>query len=244
MDTERSVTSAIASGEASALAPATGSSAVNVGEGERLLSTIGGVALTIAGLRNAGSASGVGMLLGGGILLLRGVSGYCFVNQALGRNTARKSAAPVDIRTNVELNRPAAEVYTFWRRLENLPRIMRHLEKVEQIDQNRSRWTARGPGGIGALTWEAEIVEDQENQFISWRSLPGSTVDNAGQVRFVETPTGTDVRIQMTYRVPAGDLGGVAARLFSPMTEKMIREDIQDLKGVLESPTHDSRRTR
>src|SRR5690606_15644129 len=84
------------------------------------------------------------------------------------------------------------------------------------------------------ISWEAEIVEDHQNEFISWRSLPGSTVDNAGQVRFREIPGGTEIKVQMTYRLPAGDVGGVAAKLFSPMAEKMMRDDIRDLKNVLE----------
>ena len=59
--------------------------------------------------------------------------------------------------------------------------------------------------------------------------------DNAGQVRFADSPTGTEIKVQMTYRLPAGDVGGVAAKLFSPMAEKMMRDDIRSLKHVMES---------
>src|SRR5690606_6156716 len=142
---------------------------------------------------------------------------------------------PVEVDTSVVLNRPASEVYSFWKNLENLPRFMKHLEKVERIDETHSRWTAKGPGGIGSVSWEAEIVEDFQNELISWRSLPGSTVDNAGRVRFRETPTGTEIKVQMSYRLPGGDVGGMAAKLLNPMTEKMMRDDIQDLKDVLET---------
>jgi uncharacterized membrane protein len=221
--------------EVSAIPPATGTSSVNVGDTERIVSTLGGAALAIMGLRDMKSPSGVSMLLAGGFLLVRGLSGYCAVNNAIGRNTARKAGSPVEVKTSVSLNKPASEVYSFWRKLENLPRFMKHLEKVEEIDQTRSKWTAKGPAGVGTVSWEAEIVEDHQNEFISWRSLPGSTVDNAGQVRFRNTPAGTEIKVQMTYRLPAGDVGGVAAKLFSPMAEKMMRDDIRDLKKVLES---------
>lgn len=174
------------------------------------------------------------MLLAGGFLLVRGVTGYCAVNHALGRNTAHRAASPVEVKTGVSVNRPRQEVYAYWRRLENLPRFMRHLDKVEELDQTRSRWTAKGPAGVGSVSWEAEILEDHQNEFIAWSSLPGSTVDNAGQVRFIETPTGTDIKVQMTYRLPAGDLGKVAAKLFSPMAEKMMRDDIRDFSRVME----------
>ena len=78
-------------------------------------------------------------------------------------------------------------------------------------------------------------MEDQQNELISWRSLPGSTVHNAGEVRFIETPSGTDIKVQMSYRLPGGDIGGAAARLFSPMAEKMMRDDIKDLRNVLQN---------
>ncbi|HEU5147952.1 MAG TPA: SRPBCC family protein [Chryseosolibacter sp.] len=234
MDTTNLTTNIDPDADVSAIPPATGTSNVNVGDTERILSTIGGAALTIMALRDLKSPAGVGMLLGGTMLLSRGLTGYCMVNNAIGRNTAHKTNSPVEVKTTVSLNRPRSEVYSFWRNLENLPRFMRHLDKVEEIDQTRSRWTAKGPAGVGKVSWEAEILEDHQNEFISWQSLPGSTVDNAGQVRFVETPTGTDIRVQMTYRMPAGDLGGVAGKLFGPMAEKMMRDDIRDLKNVME----------
>lgn len=227
-------TSANPEADVSALAPATGTSKVNVGNTERIISTLGGAALAVMALRDLKSPAGMGMLLGGTMLLSRGLSGYCMVNNAIGRNTAHKANSPVEVKTTVSLNRPRNEVYSFWRNLENLPRFMRHLEKVEEIDQTRSRWTAKGPAGVGKVSWEAEILEDHQNEFISWQSLPGSTIDNAGHVRFVETPTGTDIKVQITYRMPGGDLGGVAGKLFGPTAEKMMREDIQELKNVME----------
>lgn len=235
MDTTNLTTNMNPDAEVSAIPPATGTSNVNVGTAERIASTVGGAALTVMALRDLRSPAGVSMLLAGGMLLTRGLSGYCMVNNAVGRNTAHKTNSPVEVKTTVSLAKPRSEVYSFWRNLENLPRFMKHLSKVEELDETRSRWTAKGPAGIGSVSWEAEIVEDHQNEFISWRSLPGSTVDNAGQVRFVETPAGTDIKVQMTYRMPAGDVGGVAGKLFGPMAEKMMRDDIRDLKDVMEN---------
>jgi uncharacterized membrane protein len=240
MDTNDLTTNMNPDAEVSAIPPATGTSSVNVGDTERILSTVGGAALAVLALRDLRSPAGISMLLAGGALLVRGLSGYCFVNNAIGRNTARKAGSPVEISTSVSLDKPTSEVYSFWRKLENLPKIMSHLEKVEEIDQTHSRWTAKGPGGVGRVSWEAEILEDHQNEFISWRSLPGSTVDNAGQVRFRETPNGTEVKVQMTYRLPAGDVGSVAAKVFSPVAERMIKSDIRDLKNVMENGGSDS----
>jgi uncharacterized membrane protein len=234
MDTTDLTTNMNTEAETSSIPPAFGSSKMNVGAGERVASALGGAALTVMALRDIKSPSGMGMLLAGSLLLSRGLSGYCAVNNAIGRNTAKKPGSPVEVKTSVVLNKPRSEVYAFWRNLENLPRFMKHLEKVEEIDQTRSKWTAKGPAGVGSVSWEAEILEDHQNQFISWRSLPGSTVDNAGEVRFMETPAGTEIKAQMTYRLPAGDVGSLAGKLFGPVAEKMMRDDIRDLKRVME----------
>lgn len=235
MDTTDLTTNVNMAAESSAIPPATGTSTINVGTSERIVSALGGAALTAMALRDLKSPSGVSILLTGAYLLVRGFTGYCAVNHAIGRSSVHKQGSPVEVKTTVSINKPRSEVYSFWRKLENLPRFMRHLEKVEELDQTRSRWTAKGPAAVGTVSWEAEILEDHKDEFISWSSLPGSTVDNAGQVKFIETPNGTDISVRMTYRLPAGDVGGVAAKLFSPMAEKMMRDDIRDLKRVMET---------
>ena len=37
----------------------------------------------------------------------------------------------MDLRATTTIRRPQAEVYRFWRQLENLPAFMAHLDKVE-----------------------------------------------------------------------------------------------------------------
>jgi uncharacterized membrane protein len=60
---------------------------VNVGDSERALSALGGGALLAAGLVRGG-CGGLAMIWSGAALLLRGVTGHCTVNEAIGRNTA------------------------------------------------------------------------------------------------------------------------------------------------------------
>jgi len=82
------------------------------------------------------------------------------------------------------LELPIADVYGFWRRLENLPRFMAHLDAVtEDADAGRSHWVAAGPAGL-RVEWDAEIINEVENQTLGWRSLPGSDVVTAGSVQY------------------------------------------------------------
>ena len=132
--------------------------------------------------------------------------------------------------------RPADELYAFWRDFENLPRFMEHLESVTVLTPLRSRWTAHAPAGT-RVSWEAEIHNEIPNQLIAWRSLPGADVPNAGSVHF--TPlgagAGTEVRVVLSYEPPAGRVGAAVAKLFGEEPAQQVDEDLRRFKQVMES---------
>jgi uncharacterized membrane protein len=217
--------------------PATGSSIINIGTGERIASVLGGLALASLGVRNMKKGKGIALLFGGGYLLTRGLVGYCAVNHALHRNTVSKNASAIQVSRAFTINKPRAEVYAYWRKLENLPRFMKHLSEVKETDATHSHWTAVIPRGLGTVSWEAEIVEDRADEYIFWQSLPGSTIDNAGEVTFKDAPgqRGTEVHAIISYRLPAGDVGALAAKLINPVVELLIQEDLRRFKNILET---------
>lgn len=132
--------------------------------------------------------------------------------------------------------KPVEEVYAFWRSLENLPRFMPHLKSVRELDARRSQWSAEGPAGI-SVEWEAEIVAEQPNELIAWRSLPGSQVHHCGEVRFqpaLNRP-GTEVRVDMEVRMPAGPAGELAAKLSGKDPGQEIANDLRTFKQILET---------
>jgi uncharacterized membrane protein len=223
--------------QATTIPPATGSSKINVGTAERIASVFAGTALAVYAVRNWNKTSGKLLGLTSLILLKRGSTGYCEINNALGRNSALKKADAMEAAATFTINKPKEEVFAFWRNLSNLPAFMQHLKKVEVQDPQRSRWTAKLPGGVATISWEAVIQEEEPNHLIAWSSLPGSTIDNAGEVRFNDAPSneGTVVRARISYRLPGGDLGSVAGKLFNPLVEKMIKQDLRRFKSFLET---------
>jgi len=81
----------------------------------------------------------------------------------------------IHVRESVRIEKPINELYRFWRAFENLPRFMTNLESVTDLGNERSRWVAKCPAGL-TVQWEAEIINEVENQVIRWRSLPDSDV--------------------------------------------------------------------
>jgi uncharacterized membrane protein len=136
----------------------------------------------------------------------------------------------------VRLEKPVDEVYRFWRRLENLPRFMTSLARVEDLGHGRSRWVATGPAG-SEVEWDAEIINEVENKVIAWRSLPGSQVAVAGSVNFdsVRQGSAAQVTVHLQYAPPAGRAGAFVAQLFGREPSQTIREDLRRLKQLLEA---------
>jgi uncharacterized membrane protein len=219
----------------------------NVSQIERFASVIGGSGMVAYGLTKRNGA-GLGLAALGGAILWRGVSGHCNLYEAFGINTAErgyeKGTGSVDgvpyelgvrVDENIEIRKQPDELYRFWRNLENLPRFMNHLESVRAIDDRISHWVARGPAGFN-VEWDAEIVNDIENELIGWRSLKGSQVDNGGSVRFEPMAGGgTMLQVSLQYNPPAGFVGAKIARMFGGAPEKTIAEDLQRFKELMET---------
>jgi uncharacterized membrane protein len=217
---------------------------INVGDTERLITGAVGSLLVINGLKRLS----IGGLIEAGIgaaLVNRAVSGHCSIYGLLGVNTAENGAPPeeyfergIHVVEVFTIDKPAHELYAFWRNFENLPRFMRHLESVTPVDPEcrRSRWVAKGPAGL-RIQWDAEVINDEPDRVIAWRSLGGSDVDNAGSVRFVPAAgeRGTEVRVTMDYIPPAGRVGSWIAKLFGRDADQMIREDLRRFKELMET---------
>jgi uncharacterized membrane protein len=143
----------------------------------------------------------------------------------------------IHVERTVTVDRPVGEVYCCWRELENLPRFMKHLESVQATADGRSHWVARGPLGA-RLEWDAEIINDQENRLLAWRSLSDAATANAGLVRFEEQAGDagprTEVRVMLEYNPPAGAIGAAFAKLFGEDPAGQIDDDLQRFKVMME----------
>jgi uncharacterized membrane protein len=219
---------------------------INVGDAERKVSIAAGSLLAVIGLSRR-SIPGMALAALGGGLIYRGAQGHCPLYQALNTSTASESPAAtaedfhdrgIHVEVAMTINKSPWELYQFWRNFENLPGIMSHLESVTVKGDNQSHWVAKAPSIAGGkVEWDAEIINDEPNALIAWRSMPGADVDNAGSVRFVPAPAdrGTEVKVVMDYIPPAGVVGKWVARLFGEEPTQQITEDLRKFKRVMET---------
>jgi uncharacterized membrane protein len=218
----------------------------NIGDVERMTSGAIGVALAAFGLSRK-SPLGILMALGGASLVARAATGHCPLNEAAGIQPDDKEAAPwnrnVRVKSAITIMKPRQEVYAFWRKLENLPRFMRHLESVVERDAKMSDWSAKAPAGR-QVSWTAEITDEAIDERIAWQSVEGADVPNEGVVLFEDAPggRGTIVRVDLSYSPPAGAIGAFFAKLFGEEPKGQIADDLRRLRAILEAgevPTTD-----
>lgn len=206
----------------------------NLGQTERTLSVAAGSFLLFNGL--AGEKKSFLKFFTGGFLLYRGTTGFCPVRAAIRNGAGEISGKNIRILTELTVNKPRNEVYAFWRRLENLPRFMEHLESVLPIDEKITRWTVTIPGGLGTVSWKSRLAEEIPNELIRWKSLPGSSVENEGSIHFHEAgQLGTRIELDLTYRAPLGTPGEAVLKLLNPAFEYLVRSDIRNFKRYVES---------
>jgi uncharacterized membrane protein len=207
---------------------------INMSDTDRWIASLVGGAMIGFGIMRRRWDSAVFALIGGGITYI-GVRGNSPIYQALGANTAVEGQ-PVLVERSITIGMAPQELYNFWRNFENLPQFMAHLEDVTVQNNTRSHWVAKGPAST-QFEWDAEITQDQPNELIGWRSLPGADVQNQGTVRFQPAPgnRGTVVRVTMQYDPPAGPLGAAIAKLFGEEPNVQVDGDLRRLKQMLEA---------
>ena len=127
------------------------------------------------------------------------------------------------------------ECYEFWKNLENLPKVVGHLESVRSFGEGRSHWKAKAPAGL-SVEWDAEVVDDRENEYIAWHALEHEQVDNLGSVTFVPAPgdRGTEVHLEMEYHPRGGALGAKIANMFKKLPQSELMMDLRRFKQLIE----------
>lgn len=226
----------------------------NIGDMQRMLSAMAGVVSIVSGLSRR-HWSGAALAMVGGGLLYRAVGGYCPAFEALGfqmrsdypqgrpNDTSRLGRRKVrtdratKMQRAIEINRPPNDIYRFWRSLDNLPRVMMHLDSVRVINDQLSHWVMKTLPGSPKVEWDAEIINDVQDRRIGWRSLHGADVNNTGSVEFKPIDDGkrTWLTVTLQYEPPAGPLGTAIAKWFGEDPDTKLAQDLQRFKEQMET---------
>ena len=136
---------------------------------------------------------------------------------------------------SVTIDRPAQELYEFWRNPENLVQVMENVLSIESLGPDRSRWTVKAPAGK-EVSWEAVVTRDVPGEEIYWQSAQGAEIENSGRIEFRDAgQRGTVVRAVIAYDPPGGRVGQLIAKLFQREPRIQTRRDLHRFKQLMET---------
>ena len=135
----------------------------------------------------------------------------------------------------VTINRPRSELFAFWRDFSNLATFMENVECIDVLDDRRSHWVVKAPGGK-SVEWDSAVTEEQPDQFIAWASEEGADVPNSGRIDFRDAGArGTVVTVTVVYDPPAGAIGKLIAKMFQREPAIQARRDLRRFKQLMET---------
>lgn len=210
------------------------SNIINVSEHGRIISAATGTLLYVISL--TGKKSKIGTLLRYGALYMiyRGISGNCPITASLNKNAIQQHVPAINIRTSFSVHAPRKLVYDTWRDFENLPHFLKHIKKIKVTDDIHSHWILKTPGKFPIVEWDAELIEQEGERELSWRSLQGSMIETAGKLNFTDAGAATEITALISYRPPAGYIGAAIAKYINPTLKKYVEEDIARFKNYIE----------
>ncbi len=135
----------------------------------------------------------------------------------------------------ITINRPRAELFTFWSDFSNLPKFMQSIESVG-VDGDIATWKVAAPMGR-SVQMETRITANVENEVLAWASTETSELKGAGKITFKDAPAGrgTELEAELSYVPPLGEIGVLIGKLFQ--TDPLIqgRRELRRFKMLMET---------
>ena len=130
---------------------------------------------------------------------------------------------------SIDVEVPVRVAYDQWTQFEEFPRFMDGVKQVQQLNDTTLEWTAEINGV--ERSWQAEIVEQEPDQAIAWRSTSGAK--NDGRVTF-ESLGANRTRVTLELEVePEGAIEKAGDAL--GFVERQVEGDLRRFKEFIES---------
>jgi len=187
----------------------------------RVLPTLAGSALVLAGLRRRGGSGRLAALAGVG-LLAHGI--LPVLRQAIVREGAARRVFELDM--TMTIDRPVPVVFAFCTDFSNFPSLVRALDEVQDSGDGRSHWIVHNVDGSIA-EWDAMVTKFVPNQVIAWESDASAAVESRGVIRFRPLDASrTELSIHLYYAPKRTTLREAWRALLAPPRGGMIEQDL------------------
>ena len=132
----------------------------------------------------------------------------------------------------VDVAAPLDHVWGVWSDLTAMPRWMRWIESVQELeDPSLTEWTLVAQGF--RFNWKARTTRKVERQQLHWESVEG--LPTKGTVRFYSTSLrGTTVKLSIGYALPVMLAPLMKASLLRGVVDKELQANLERFKQLVE----------
>jgi uncharacterized membrane protein len=157
--------------------------------------------------------------------------------QARSNGVAQPASLAIKVVETCLVLKPAAELYGFVRRLENLTQVIKYPFEVLPLDEGECLWWFSTVINGHRIEWNTVIINEEPHELIAWQTLEGAPVPNAGTVRFEPAPDdrATEVTVQLEFDPPGGSVGKLLARLSGSAPSRQVQDALQRFKALMET---------
>ncbi|HEX3967843.1 MAG TPA: SRPBCC family protein [Edaphobacter sp.] len=138
------------------------------------------------------------------------------------------------IRTSVIVQAHPRKLYEMWSDVEAAPAWHERIVDVRKTGPNTSHWVMRDEPGDNLLEWDFEILADEPEKRIAWRSISGDP-ESAGEVIFEPAPAGRGTMVTVLEQFRMGKLARVWETITGRDPKQSVVENLRHFKALAET---------
>ena len=138
------------------------------------------------------------------------------------------------VRTSVLIQALPNKLYEMWRDVEAAPLWHERIVEVRKTGANTFRWVMRDEPGENTLEWEFEILADEPEKRIEWRSVKGEPA-SAGEVVFEPAVGGRGTMVTVLQQFRMGNLARVWETITGRDPKQSVIENLRHFKAMAET---------
>jgi uncharacterized membrane protein len=137
-------------------------------------------------------------------------------------------------RTSVVVQASPGKLYNLWRDIEAAPTWHERITEVRQTGPQTWHWVMKNEPGDKTLEWDFEILMDEPEKRIAWRSLDGSP-RSAGVVTFEAAPGGRGTMVTVLEQFHIGRLSRLWETITGRDPKQSVIENLRHFKALAET---------
>jgi uncharacterized membrane protein len=138
------------------------------------------------------------------------------------------------VRTSVVIQALPKKLYEMWRDVEAAPAWHERITEVRKTGPNTSHWVMRDEPGDKILEWDFEILADEPEKRIAWRSFSGEP-ESAGEVIFEPAPGGRGTMVTVLEQFRTGKLARLRETITGRDPKQSTIENLRHFKAMAET---------